>query len=498
MSSSPSIPTLSTKTASRSAGNGMGNGLFATGDINTGENVLHVKSPFVAVLDTPRLEDTCSACFGRRQLDGVTELKGCTGCRVVKYCDRTCQAKDWKFAHSIECSIFQTQKPKILPNNARAILRMVHRAQRHKYHSEEMDLFSNLETHLAQIQQDEEHIGRITMIAKAVKACAKADLDEDAIAQYAAKLDVNSFNLTTFTYDRVGLYMHPYAALINHSCDFNAVVGFDGDELFVKAIRPIKKDEQIFISYVDVTNPTSQRRKELSERYFFDCYCPKCTAEETEIRETSEQLRQEETDALEAAQKQAAELFQNPTTDSDASSETIEKLERFLHIFHETTIWPLHRQPYPSIRDSLILSLLSAGNFPRAFLHAAIRYTKIDPQLYSDAHPMRHLHAWVVAKLAIYLSQGYQPTPQDFKDPIPLHEFGFNFHYIIWYVLADLTSKQVESCTVPSFKKLVVSNFATVDEEFKRNGIDPRNAKGAVSAEWTKFEALVRRALEKE
>jgi SET and MYND domain-containing protein len=66
----------------------MGNGLFATGDINTGENVLHVKSPFAAVLDTPRLEDTCSACFGRRQLDGVAELKGCTGCRVVKYCDR--------------------------------------------------------------------------------------------------------------------------------------------------------------------------------------------------------------------------------------------------------------------------------------------------------------------------------------------------------------------------------------------------------------------------
>jgi hypothetical protein len=68
------------------------------------------------------------------------------------------------------------------------MLRMVHRAQRHKYHSEEMDLFSNLETRLSQIQQDEEHIGRITMIAKAVKACAKTDLDEDAIAQYAAKV----------------------------------------------------------------------------------------------------------------------------------------------------------------------------------------------------------------------------------------------------------------------------------------------------------------------
>ena len=44
------------------------------------------------------------------------------------------------------------------------------------------------------------------------------------------KLDLNSFNFTTPFYDRIGLYLHPYAALINHSCDYNAVIGFDGDK----------------------------------------------------------------------------------------------------------------------------------------------------------------------------------------------------------------------------------------------------------------------------
>lgn len=66
----------------------MGNGLFATTDIKVGEDVVHAKVPFVAVLDTPRLDDTCSACFGKRQMEAGTELKACTGCRVVKYCDR--------------------------------------------------------------------------------------------------------------------------------------------------------------------------------------------------------------------------------------------------------------------------------------------------------------------------------------------------------------------------------------------------------------------------
>lgn len=67
----------------------MGNGLFATKDINVGEDVLKTNRPFVAVLDTPKLEDTCSGCFGKKQFfDGAKPPKACTGCKVVRYCDR--------------------------------------------------------------------------------------------------------------------------------------------------------------------------------------------------------------------------------------------------------------------------------------------------------------------------------------------------------------------------------------------------------------------------
>lgn len=87
MSSRSPLPSVSTKTEPRSY-EGMGNGLFATSDIKVGEDVMHAKVPFVAVLDTSRLEDTCSGCFGKRQMENSAELKACTGCRVVKYCDR--------------------------------------------------------------------------------------------------------------------------------------------------------------------------------------------------------------------------------------------------------------------------------------------------------------------------------------------------------------------------------------------------------------------------
>jgi SET and MYND domain-containing protein len=85
---STSLPWVTTKTEPRPAPDGMGNGLFATSDIKIGEDVVHAKVPFVAVLDSPRLEDTCSGCFGKMQMEGGTDLKACTGCRVVKYCDR--------------------------------------------------------------------------------------------------------------------------------------------------------------------------------------------------------------------------------------------------------------------------------------------------------------------------------------------------------------------------------------------------------------------------
>ncbi|KAJ5176124.1 uncharacterized protein N7482_002001 [Penicillium canariense] len=495
MGSQSPLPSVTTKTVPGPAPSGMGNGLFATTDIKVGEDVVHAAVPFVAVLDTPRLDDTCSACFGKRQMEAGTELKACTGCRVVKYCDRTCQSKDWKFAHSLECSIFQRLKPQVLPNNARALLRMVLRTSKGKYTTQELGIFTNLETHIQEIQEVQAHLDRINLTSKAVKNYSETDMTQEAIMAYAARLDLNSFNLTTAMYDRIGLYLHPYAALINHSCDYNAVVGFDGEELYVKAMRPIKKNEQIFISYIDTTTPNEVRRKELSERYFFDCQCTKC-AKGTDTPEDQFTETPEDMSILEIAEKQALELMQQASTSNGKPEEEIKKLESAMRILKQTSKWPLTRQPYASLRDQLIISLLSVNNFSKAFLHAAIRYLRIDPVLYSHAHPIRHLHAWILAKLAIYLSQ--QGFESNSKEAALIQESGLNFHYILWYILADLASRQLESCTVPSFRRLVAANFAQVHNEFKANGMDPSTSKSIVSAEWKKLEKLVQVALDNE
>lgn len=83
------LPGVFTDTTPGPAPNGLGQGLFATKAIPAGGDVLNIKTPFVAVLDTERLGDTCSGCFGRRYFGGDdVSLRACTGCRVLRYCDR--------------------------------------------------------------------------------------------------------------------------------------------------------------------------------------------------------------------------------------------------------------------------------------------------------------------------------------------------------------------------------------------------------------------------
>lgn len=89
---------------------------------------------------------------------------------------------------------------------------------------------------------------------------------------------INSITLVTPTFDPIGIAFDPIASLINHSCDPNSVMTFDGQSLSVRALKGIAKDEELTISYIDNTNPTHKRQDELTERYFFKCECTRCVS----------------------------------------------------------------------------------------------------------------------------------------------------------------------------------------------------------------------------
>ncbi|GLB05181.1 hypothetical protein AtubIFM57258_011217 [Aspergillus tubingensis] len=441
---------MNTKTTPQPAPGGLGRGLFASTDIAVGEDVLHIPVPFVAVLDTEHLGETC-------------------------------QAKDWRLGHSLECTIYQKLKPRVLPINARAVLRMVLRSERQKYSDEELDQFLQLETHIKDIRdKSASQWERISLSSKAIKAYSGTDMSEEVISAMGAKLDLNSFNLTNAVYDRLGVYLHPYAAIFNHSCDHNAAVSFDGPNLHIKALRPIQKGEQIFITYIDVTDPYPIRQHNLQSRYYFTCHCSKCTSEAASSTATT----------LHPAQQDAYDIIQSLSTLENPTQSILEALTTL-----KSTPIPPTTQPSISLLDELITSLLAQQKYKSAFAYAAARYCVVDPVVYPlKGHPIRLLHAWVLARLAIHLSQGVEVESTGGEE-VALEKYELNFNLVIWSVLAALVGDEERGGTGPGFWRLVKREFRAVRGEIVAAGLDPRGSRELereIGREWGKVDMVVR------
>lgn len=70
----------------------------------------------------------------------------------------------------------------------------------------------------------------------------------------------------------------PTLALFNHSCDPSVVRYFCGSKIVVRAVKNIKKGEEIGENYgpIFTTVPKEKRRADLKERYWFECHCIPC------------------------------------------------------------------------------------------------------------------------------------------------------------------------------------------------------------------------------
>ena len=76
----------------------------------------------------------------------------------------------------------------------------------------------------------------------------------------------------------IGAGIYAILSLFNHSCDPHVVRYFRGSKCQVRAIRSIKKDEEIYDNYgvVYAVNTVEERREKLIDQYFFHCICEPC------------------------------------------------------------------------------------------------------------------------------------------------------------------------------------------------------------------------------
>ncbi|BGP19589.1 hypothetical protein JCM10213_009318 [Rhodosporidiobolus nylandii] len=379
---------------------GRGRGVVAKQAFSPGTTLL-TTSPLMSVLDNRNIYTRCSACFrSQEDMDQPKPLLQCSVCHLLRYCSATCQNADWKL-HKLECIALRNASMSVrgedrpvpgTPERTLARLLWKGKLEGGKLLRE----FESLQSHRDDLTQPEQErfymvSGRLVqyvnsqeLVANAVGGTGKGMMD------MCSRFTSNSFSLTSPSdVTNIGVSISPLTALFNHSCRPNAVVVFPSfpspsqpKHMAVVALREIKPGEEILTSYVDIALPRDERRKELRERYKFDCVCEEC--------EPAEEGKVDPREALECAQKNCEGLMGLPPRPASTATRSVT-----CSVCGSTA-------PYKSVNPSIDAAKLALADAEKA------QYS--DPPL-----ALRHLTHLITA-----LTTALSPTPPLASSSYPL------------------------------------------------------------------------------
>ncbi|KAI0480962.1 hypothetical protein GGR56DRAFT_298060 [Xylariaceae sp. FL0804] len=439
-------------TVKQSEISGAGRGLFAERDFTPGDLVLAVERPLVAELETDRLLDTCGWCCQRGLTDpteraqaaamglpiGLTETKSCAGCRRVSYCSKACQSRAWKREHKFECKVLKPRERPDLPFQVRAVIKLLGRLMADPEGKRD-SIYDLLKFRPAGApdaldefcKRDKKRFDDYQMLGQAAWHYAGepklpvVDVELSA-ASKALMLNVmcNTFKLASPLEDEeVGSGFDPLICAANHSCEPNVALVFNQPRTLLRALRPIKRGEEITVQYTEVTNPMSIRHAELEETHMFTCHCPKCqkgpvgpedlflqppenlSAEHSKfadglIKSHGPELQKRIPSAVQdtALRRLAAMQIEAFSVCDDAQS-TVEDVRKVLQMCITSGMWSWTRQPVPQLCRRLFGQYVAGGEAYRALRVGLKVYFEIAPVLHPDQpfHPDRLVDAWTLS-----------------------------------------------------------------------------------------------------
>ena len=171
----------------------------------------------------------CASCF-------QSAKSRCSGCKTVRYCGRTCQARDWAL-HKHECAALADQSSHIhrLADAPAADLllagRCLWRRRSLPPDDEEAAAFDALERGVP--SESDRALARLAL--EEGRGMLPDGVEPDDLATLLATFARNNFGLLNELHSLVGAGCYPRAALLNHSCAPNCVLGFAGATLQVRA-----------------------------------------------------------------------------------------------------------------------------------------------------------------------------------------------------------------------------------------------------------------------
>ncbi|RZC32557.1 histone-lysine N-methyltransferase SMYD3 [Asbolus verrucosus] len=247
--------------------------------------IIHKEKPFVYVLSSKLRTEYCDFCLKKGQ------FMKCSGCHYVYYCGKVCQKDGWS-VHKLECRNLKRIAPRILPDAARLLARLIKTLQKggdlvKSYYLENcFRMYKDLMSHYSNVKADQQRMEHFTSLCGVLFDYLGDDIlpnSAELMGMYG-RICINSFNIIDQELQCLGTGMYLGASVIDHSCSPNAVAIFEGPILYIRSLKTFQyldwSQVQIYISYIDVLNTTKDRQKELEAAYYFLCQCPKCLAPE--------------------------------------------------------------------------------------------------------------------------------------------------------------------------------------------------------------------------
>ena len=97
----------------------LGNGLAAASNLETGEAIIEIPSPYILIVERASLSTVCSQCLAVAQ-----KMQRCARCKVPYYCSTSCQTEAWRSMHRWECKILRAM-PDVPPTPVRALMQIL-------------------------------------------------------------------------------------------------------------------------------------------------------------------------------------------------------------------------------------------------------------------------------------------------------------------------------------------------------------------------------------
>ncbi|XP_072935270.1 histone-lysine N-methyltransferase SMYD3 isoform X2 [Epargyreus clarus] len=247
--------------------------------VKAGDLIL-TEEPFAYILSSKEQGIRCDNCLERCKL-----LK-CSGCQFVYYCGRVCQKEAWS-DHKWECANLKRIAPKVIPDGARLLARVINRLQRGDgstyrgfYSATSFRMWKDLMSHYSDLKADKKRMDHFSTLCVVLFEYLK-DLSlpntVDLMGLYG-RMVINSFTILDMDMNSIGSGIYLASSIIDHSCDPNAVATFDGRTISIRAIKdmPCLDWRHIRISYIDLMKTSYERQMELQENYYFLCQCDRC------------------------------------------------------------------------------------------------------------------------------------------------------------------------------------------------------------------------------